>query len=116
MRATLNIVLGLLLFVMQAAALVAPHSLEKPQTCKCCSCGSNGCTTPTRTPAPSASPLSVQTAEARDEARKPGFRPAPQPAFFVAPLPVVNQTARTVTLSPSAFPQPLYERFCLLLI
>lgn len=115
MRATLNIAFGLLLLMMQAVALVAPHSVEKSEACKCCSCGSDACTT-TRTAAPPSSPLTAQAQESRAEVRKSSFRPVPQPAF-PSPLAIsANHPACPASLSPLAFPQPLYERFCFLLI
>ena len=115
MRATLNIAISLLLLVMQAMALVAPHSVEKPETCKCCSCGSDACTT-TRTAVPPASPLASQVHESRAEASKPSIRPVQQPAFPAPFVGFANDPVRPVSLSPLASPRPLYERFCLLLI
>lgn len=115
MRVALNIVFSLLLLVMQAVALVAPHSVEKPETCKCCSCGSDACTT-TRTAAPPSSPLAAQPQESRAEARKPSLRPVPQPAFPAPSVGLASDSVRPVSLSPLASPRPLYERFCFLLI
>lgn len=115
MRATLNIVFSLLLLVVQSMALVAPHSVEKPETCKCCSCGSGACTT-TRTPAPPASPLAAQVQEARAEVRKAGLRPEPTPSLPAACVTIANATVRPVSLSLIASSRPLYERFCFLLI
>ena len=114
MRPTLNIAFSLLLLVMQAVGIVAPHSVEESVPCQCCSCGSDACST-TRTPAPSAAPLAGQAGEARAESKKATLRPHPQPTAS-AFTPVTVALLVATPHSPIVSSQPLYERFCLLLI
>ena len=120
MRAAINIALALLLLVMQAVALVAPHSVEDPNACHCCACGSDACA-PSRAPAPPlasplASPLAALVQESRAEAGRPSLRPVPQTAFPVPVMARQQAVPSRASLSPVGSPRPLYERFCLLLI
>ena len=113
MRAALNIVFGILLLVMQAMASIAPHTLEEGTICQCCSCGSKACSTPQTTSAPTASPLAAQQQLANEKERISLPAPRPTPAF------ASRQTDFPSPLSDSASRppcQPLFKRFCALLI
>jgi hypothetical protein len=112
MRAALNIVFGILLLMMQAAANVAPHTTAEGVVCKCCSCGSKSCATPQTSPAPAPAPLAAQ--DVATKATK---------VSKAAPLPFLGavRCQRTAffpttdfSLRPSG--QSLHERFCVLLI
>ena len=113
MRAALNIVFGILLLVMQTMASVAPHTVGKATGCQCCSCGSKACPTSQTTPAPAPSPLASQL-QVSNETEKASL-PAPRPTLGLAsreinlPRPLTDSASR-----PTG--QPLYERFCALLI
>jgi len=113
MRAALNIVFGILLLVMQTMASITPHTVDEGTVCKCCSCGSKACSPPQSTPAPAPSPLASQL-QATNETEKVS-QPEPLPTLGIASceidssLPLNNSASR---LSG----QPLYERFCALLI
>ena len=113
MRPALNIVFGILLLVMQAMASIAPHTVDEGTLCQCCSCGSKACSTPQPAPAPTPSPLASQL-QAANETEKASL-PALKPVLGLAP----SQTnlSLSFTASPSRLSgQPLYERFCALLI
>lgn len=113
MRASLNIVFGILLLVMQTMASVAPHTADKGTLCQCCSCGSKACSTPQSAPAPAPSPLASQL-QAANESEKVSL-PALKPVLGLAP----SQAGLSLSIakSPSRLSgQPLYERFCALLI
>lgn len=112
MRATLNIVFGFMLLLMQSMASIAPHSVDEPTTCRCCSCGSTACSTPQATPAPTPSPLASQ--QVSNDAEKVS-QPSIQPTLE---YPATRLTvSRPVSVSSSSLlGQPLYKRFCALLI
>ena len=113
MRAALNIVLGILLLVMQTTASITPHTVDEGTVCKCCSCGSKACSTPQSAPAPAPSPLASQL-QVSNETEK-ASQPAPLPTLGIAPSPIDSSVSFTDSPSrPSG--QPLYERFCALLI
>ena len=113
MRAALNIVFGILLLVMQAMASVAPHAVDKAVVCQCCSCGSKACSTPQSAPAPAPSPLASQL-QAANETEKASL-PALKPILDLAPRQTELCLPFTDSLSRLSG-QPLYERFCALLI
>lgn len=113
MRAALNIAFGILLLVMQTMTSIAPHTLDVGTICQCCSCGSKACSTPQSAPAPAPTPLASQL-QAANETEKASL-PALKPVLGLAP----SQTnlPLSFTDSPSRLSgQPLYERFCALLI
>ena len=113
MRAALNIVFGILLLVMQTMASIAPHTVDEGTICKCCSCGSKACSPPQTTPAPVPSPFASQL-QATNDAEKASL-PAPLPTLGIAPSQIDSSVSFTDSPSrPSG--QPLYERFCALLI
>ncbi len=112
MRAALNIVFGILLLVMQAAAIVAPHTTEEGVVCKCCSCGSKSCTAPQTSPAPAPTPLAAQDVSTRSQKIS---KAAPLPFLgVVRHQRVIFFPTTSFSLLPSG--QPLHERFCVLLI
>ena len=113
MLAALNIVFGFLLLVMQTMASIAPHTVDEGTLCQCCSCGSKACSTSQSTPAPAPSPLAsqVQVANETEKASLPGLKPT----LGLAPRQI--ELSLSFTASPSRLSgQPLYERFCALLI
>ena len=113
MRAALNIVFGILLLVMQAMASVAPHTVDEGAICQCCSCGSTACSTPQTTPAPAPSPLTSQLQVSNETEKAP--LPVLKPTLGIAARQI--HPSLSLTDSHSRLPgQPLYERFCALLI
>ena len=113
MRTALNIVFGILLLVMQAMASIAPHTVDEGTLCQCCSCGSKACSTPQSAPAPASFPLAsqLQTANETEKASLPALKPT----LGLAPRQI--ELSLSITASPSRLSgQPLYERFCALLI
>ena len=113
MRTALNIVFGILLLVMQTMASVAPHTVDEGTVCKCCSCGSKACPTSQPAPAPSPSPLAsqLQVSNATEKASLPALKPV----LGLDPRPIGLLLSFTDSSSrPTG--QPLYERFCALLI
>ena len=113
MRTALNIVFGILLLVMQTMASIAPHTVDKTVACQCCSCGSKACSTPQSTPAPTPSPLASQLQAVNETEKAP--LPGLKPTLGLAPRQI--ELSLSITASPSRLSgQPLYERFCALLI
>ena len=112
MRATLNIFFGFMLLLMQSMASIAPHTVDEPTTCRCCSCGSTACSTPQATPAPAPSPLASQ--QVSNDAEKVS-QPATQPTLGLS-TPQLTTSRPVSVCSSSLLGQPLYERFCALLI
>lgn len=114
MRATLNILFGVLLLVMQSMASLAPHTLEQELPCQCCSCGSKSCATTQRVPAPPVSPLAVAET-AREAAKTPkGNLSAVSSPRTVKP--VLKETSCSVDFSSTSRNLPLHQRLCVLLI
>jgi hypothetical protein len=112
MRAALNIVFGCLLLVMQAMAALSPHTVSKATPCQCCSCGSQACSTPRSASAPIPSPLASQEVSSKTEKVSLPAPVAAQSATFGGfqfLLPTTDVPIRTAG-------QPLYRRFCALLI
>jgi hypothetical protein len=112
MRAALNIVFGILLLMMQAAANVAPHTTAEGVVCKCCSCGSKSCTAPQTSPAPAPTPVTAQdvsTKATKVSKAVPLPIPGTVPCQRTASFPTTDSSLR-----PSG--QSLHERFCVLLI
>ena len=113
MRAALNIVFGCLLLVMQAMAALSPHTVSKATPCQCCSCGSQACSTPRTTPAPTPSPLaasrqiSSETETVSLRAQVVTERAVTGGNRFLLPT-------TDVSIRPAG--QPLYRQFCALLI
>lgn len=114
MRATLNILFGMILLFTQGMAALAPHSVELETICQCCSCGSSACSTPQRTPTPPSSPVAVQ--EASRESEKVS-RPAHPPVVTSARvLPGKSALRPQALLISSLANQSLHQRLCVLLI
>jgi len=113
MRATLNIVCGFLLLVMQSMATIAPHTVDESTVCQCCSCGSMACSPTQNAPAPTPSPLAAQQ-QVSNVARKVSIpAPTPTPGYVSSQLDAPRFSS-DFNSCPSG--QPLYRRHCALLI
>jgi len=115
MRAALNIVFGSLLLVMQAIAALSPHTVREATPCRCCSCGSQACSTsvPRTTSAPLPAPLASSRQLSSETEKVPLAKMVP-----AKPVVLANDSflapATDASLPPAG--RPLYERFCALLI
>jgi hypothetical protein len=113
MRAALNILFGCLLLAMQAIAALSPHTVSKATPCRCCSCGNQACSTPRTTSAPTPAPLAAsrQLSSESEKSSLPVRVAAecavPGSDYFLLP---------TTDTSTRPAGQPLYRRFCTLLI
>ncbi len=112
MRATLNILFATMLLLTQGMAALSPHTIEKEVVCRCCSCGSTGCATPQRLPAPTQAPVVVQEiSKASEKVARPERTPS---VTFAAKA--VEHSRPIPSFVPVRSNQSLHQRLCVLLI
>lgn len=112
MRATLNILFAMLLLLAQGRAALNPHTIEKEVVCRCCSCGSTGCATPQRLPAPGQAPVVVQEiSKSSEKVARP--ERTPLMTFAATRVEHTRPISSFVSLRSN---QSLHQRLCVLLI
>lgn len=117
MRATLAILVGLLMVWMQAVASVSPHLIiEQASACQCCKCCRTACATQTTVPAPTPSPVAASGSVSE---KVKSSRPAQTPQERSASAEATGFRVLRGTASVHACPLPslpLFERHCVRLI